>query len=89
MIPRGRGGATMPHQWRTTTSGLDLWHPTGLGDAFSLNEIHQPIAAFRDKMLFVSGLDNMAANEQAPYGGGGHGTANVTALTWRHLSHSR
>jgi hypothetical protein len=61
--------------------GYDLWAPTGAGETLELGPIHQDLAPFRSKLLILQGVDNGAAIEQGEYGGGGHGTSNVTALT--------
>jgi hypothetical protein len=77
--PHGTGG------WRADGTeeghGVDLWAPVGTGESLELGPIHQGLAPFRDKLLVVTGVDNGAAVQQGEYGGGGHGTSNVTALT--------
>jgi hypothetical protein len=43
---------------------MEQWTPAADGSAFQLTPILEPLAAYRDRMLLVTGLDNKAA--QAP-----------------------
>jgi hypothetical protein len=62
--------------------GEDWWRPADpTSTDLVLGPIHQPLAAFRSKLLLLEGVDNKAAMAQAQYGSGGHGISNVTALT--------
>ena len=60
---------------------LNHWKPADPGENLVLGQIHQPLAAFVQKLLVLQGIDNMAGGVQAQYGSGGHGISNVTALT--------
>ncbi|MDQ3034235.1 MAG: DUF1552 domain-containing protein [Myxococcota bacterium] len=60
---------------RGTEHGLDHWAPTSApGAALRLGSIHQPLAAHRDELTVIEGLDNAAS----PIA---HRGTNVTALT--------
>jgi hypothetical protein len=62
--------------------GNDWWRPADASsEALVLGPIHQPLAPWVDRLLVLEGVDNRAAIVQHQYGQGGHGTANVTALT--------
>lgn len=62
--------------------GEDWWRPADpSSEQLVLGPIHQPLDAFVDKLMVLDGVDNRAAIEQHQYGQGGHGIANVTALT--------
>lgn len=62
--------------------GDDWWRPADVTSTdLVLGPIHEPLAAFRAKLLLLEGVDNKAAMAQAQYGSGGHGISNVTALT--------
>lgn len=62
--------------------GLDYWRPADpTSSDLVLGPIHQPLEPWRAKLLLLEGIDNKAATKQDPYGAGGHGIANVTALT--------
>ncbi len=71
--------------WRADGSGnghgIDLWAPASASESLAVGPIHESLAPYQDKLLVLQGIDNGAANQQGEYGGGGHGTANVTALT--------
>jgi hypothetical protein len=76
--------------WRADGSGeghgYDYWMPTGTGEALELGLIHQDLEPHKSKVIVFTGIDNGAAVEQGEYGGGGHGTSNVTALTAANIS---
>lgn len=65
--------------------GLHWWHPLTSDEtlrAINLGPLHQGL--FDDlvsDLVLLRGIDNEAANAQAPYGGGGHRWVNVTHLT--------
>jgi hypothetical protein len=75
MGPRGKYDGSDENQ------GNDFWRPASSGEDLVLGPIHEPLAAFRDKLLVLEGVDNMAATAQDLYARGGHGVSNVTALT--------
>ena len=62
--------------------GEDWWRPADLtSEDLVLGPIHEPLAAFREKLLVLESVDNKAGIEQSEYGAGGHGNSNVTCLT--------
>ncbi|MEM9072595.1 MAG: DUF1552 domain-containing protein [Myxococcota bacterium] len=65
--------------------GLHWWHPLADDEtltAGNLGLIHSGLLDdFVDQLILFRGIDNEAANAQAPYGGGGHGWVNCTHLT--------
>lgn len=70
------------HDGLGADQGEDWWRPADpTSESLVLGPIHQPLAAFRSKLLLVEGVDNKAAMAQAQYGSGGHGISNATALT--------
>jgi len=58
-----------------TPNGINMehWTPTATGKAFEVTPILKPLAAYKEKMLFISGLNNNAGNalpgegESAPH----------------------
>jgi len=74
-------GTRGKHDGRGSNQGNDWWRPADPGESLVLGPIHEPLAAFRDKLLVLESVDNRAATGQDRYGRGGHGIANVTALT--------
>jgi hypothetical protein len=74
-------GRTRKYDGRGSNHGHDEWRAADRGEALVLGPIHQPLAAFRDKLLVLESIDNKAAIAQHQYRTGGHGTANVTVLT--------
>ncbi len=62
--------------------GLDLWRsPDPTNPELVLGPIHEPLEAWRDKLVVIEGIDNKAAISHHQYGLGGHGVANVSALS--------
>src|SRR5215218_3963107 len=53
---------------------MDFWTPAVEGPAFELSPVLQPLAAFRDRLLVLSGLNG-------PRGGGAHAGASTLFLT--------
>jgi len=43
------------------TSSVNYWKPTGTGSGLELSPILQPLEAFRDRMVVVSGLSHKQA----------------------------
>jgi Protein of unknown function (DUF1552) len=60
---------------------LNHWKPADPGEALQLGAIHQDLESFKDKLMVIQGVDNMAGGVQAQYGSGGHDISNVTSLT--------
>ncbi|UJR79341.1 DUF1552 domain-containing protein [Sandaracinus amylolyticus] len=82
--PNGDGG------WRADGRGeghgLDYWAPASTSETLALGPIHQDLAPWASKLLVLQGVDNRAGILQSEYADGGHGTANVTALTAADIS---
>jgi len=76
--PSARNGARS--DGKGAHHGWDDWAPADPGEALVLGPIHKPLESVRDYCLVLRGINNMACTTKAPYGGG-HGWANVTALT--------
>ena len=57
---RGRAAATPPHRFQTfyvpNGMAMEYWTPKGDGRAFELSPVHEPLAAFREQMLVLSGI---------------------------------
>jgi hypothetical protein len=53
------------HQSRADPQREDLWTPTQTGSAFELGPLLEPLAAHRDDLLVVSGLEQTAGPELA------------------------
>jgi hypothetical protein len=66
-------GAVMPN-----------WTPATEGAGFELSTILQPLAAFRDNLLVISGLDNAPAVARIGEPAGGHGRIGAAFLTGVH-----
>jgi hypothetical protein len=62
---------------------MSQWAPTTEGD-LNLSRILQPLAAHRDRMLLLSGLDNAEADGHPGDGGGDHSRAQAAFLTGVH-----
>jgi hypothetical protein len=58
---------------------MDRWTPSSTGAGFTLTETLQPLAAHRDKLLVLSGIDNAVRNELQE--GNGHNTAGRSLMT--------
>ena len=56
------------------------WWPTGEGAQFELKETMQPLAALKDRLLVLAGLDHVNATP-GPDGAGDHARASGTFLT--------
>lgn len=74
-------GRTRKYDGRGSNHGHDWWRAGDRGERLVLGPIHEPLQAFRDKLLVLESIDNKAAVAQHQYRTGGHGTANVTVLT--------
>ncbi len=60
MLPPLRAATTRPHRFQAfyTPNGMamEYWTPKGEGAAFELSPIMQPLAAYKDQMLVLSGI---------------------------------
>lgn len=63
---------------------MDEWRPVGTGADFTLSPILAPLESMRDRIVVVSGLDNMAAGLN--YQAGGHESAHKGLMTGMPLS---
>ena len=57
---------------------LDRWRPGQTGRGFDLPELLEPFAPYRDRMLVLSGIDNVVRREME---GNGHNPAGRSLLT--------
>jgi Protein of unknown function (DUF1552) len=57
---RGRAAATPPHRFQTfyvpNGMAMEYWTPKSEGRAFELSPVLEPLAAFREQMLVLSGI---------------------------------
>jgi hypothetical protein len=57
---RGRAAATPPHRFQTfyvpNGMAMEYWTPKSEGRAFQLSPVLEPLAAFREQMLVLSGI---------------------------------
>lgn len=63
---------------------LDKWTPAAEGANFALSSTLKPLAAFRDHLFVLSGLDQKNANARPGEGGAFHSRACATFLTGMH-----
>jgi hypothetical protein len=63
---------------------MEKWTPAEAGAAYELTPMLQPLAAFRDRLLVLSGLDDKAGIPRPGEGGGDHARAAATFLTAVH-----
>ena len=60
MLPRGRAAAKPVHRFQTfyvpNGMAMEYWLPRGEGTAFELSPIMEPLAAYREQLLVLSGL---------------------------------
>ena len=63
---------------------MDYWLPKGEGTAFELSPVLQSVAAFRDRMIVLSGLNQVQANPLPGEGVGDHARAGAVFLTGVH-----
>jgi hypothetical protein len=57
---------------------MQYWTPKGVGPAFEITPVMQPLARYRDRMLVVSGLTQRSPGSE---GGGNHAHASTKFLT--------
>ncbi len=76
------GGAPLRMAFLTFANGIvpDKWFPTGEGRDFQFNDTMAPLAALKDRLQVLGGLDNNPA-AQGPDGPGDHGRGGGTMLT--------
>jgi Protein of unknown function (DUF1552) len=67
---------------------MQQWTPAGNGDAFELSPTLEPLAPFRDRLLVLSGLADLAAMPRPEDGPGDHARAAGTFLTAVHIRKS-
>lgn len=65
---------------------LERWIPSKEGRDFEITPALQPLAAFRDRMTILSGLNIKAADTRPGEGGSGHARASAAYLTGIHPS---
>ena len=67
-------------------NGMNMaqWTPSADGTAFELTPILEPLAAFRQHMLVVTGTCNQEADAQSGEGGGDHSRGQAAFLTGAH-----
>lgn len=63
---------------------MDKWTPAIQGAAYELPPILEPLAAFRDQMLVLSGLDHNNGVAREGEGGGDHSRSSAVWLTGAH-----
>jgi hypothetical protein len=63
---------------------MNQWTPAAEGTDFELTPILQPLSAFRDRLVVVSGLDNRSGLAAAGEPAGGHGRIGAAFLTGVH-----
>ncbi len=63
---------------------MDQWTPSLSGAAYELPPILEPLAAFRDQMLVLSGLDHNNGVAREGEGGGDHSRSSAVWLTGAH-----
>jgi hypothetical protein len=67
-------------------NGMNMarWKPQGVGSDFELTPVLQPLAAFRNELLVLSGLCNKEADAVPGEGGGDHSRGQAAFLTGVH-----
>jgi hypothetical protein len=66
-------------------ANMKTWTPTAEGAAYEMTPMLEPLAAFRDRMLVVSGLDNKPGLALPGEPAGGHGRIGGSFLTGVHV----
>ena len=92
MVPAfGRLAAAAPNISRLSTiyigngANMKTWTPAAEGSAYEMTPMLEPLAAFRDRMLVISGLDNKPALALPGEPAGGHGRIGGSFLTGVHV----
>jgi hypothetical protein len=65
---------------------MEKWTPPALGKNYEITPGLQPLAAFRDRMTILGGMDIKAADTRPGEGGSGHARASAAYLTGIHPS---
>ena len=74
---RGEGAMEPQSAW----FGYDLWRPPTESETLTaLGEEMASLEPLKQELLLLRGIWSRAGKVQGPYGGGGHGYSNVTAL---------
>ena len=92
MVPAfGRLAAAAPKTSRLSTiyigngANMKTWTPAAEGRAYEMTPMLEPLAAFRDRMLVISGLDNKPGLALPGEPAGGHGRIGGSFLTGVHV----
>ena len=92
MVPAfGRLAAAAPNIPRLSTiyigngANMKTWTPAAEGNAYEMTPMLEPLAAFRDRMLVISGLDNKPGLALPGEPAGGHGRIGGSFLTGVHV----
>jgi hypothetical protein len=92
MVPAfGRSLAAAPKPSRLSTiyigngANMKTWTPTAEGAAYEMTPMLEPLAAFRERMLVISGLDNKPGLALPGEPAGGHGRIGGSFLTGVHV----
>jgi len=92
MVPAfGRLAAAAPNISRLSTiyigngANMKTWTPAAEGSAYEMTPMLEPLAAFRDRMLVISGLDNKPGLALPGEPAGGHGRIGGSFLTGVHV----
>src|SRR5262245_10466919 len=92
MVPAfGRLAAAAPKASRLSTvyigngANMKTWTPIAEGRAYEMTPMLEPLAAFRDRMLVLSGLDNRPGLALPGEPAGGHGRIGGSFLTGVHV----
>jgi Protein of unknown function (DUF1552) len=92
MVPAfGRLALAAPRTSRLSTiyigngANMKTWTPAAEGSAYDLTPMLEPLAAFRDRMLVISGLDNKPGLALPGEPAGGHGRIGGSFLTGVHV----
>jgi hypothetical protein len=63
---------------------MDKWTPTGMGSAFEMTPILEPLTSLREHVLLLSGLSHLEALSRPGEGAGDHARASAGYLTGIH-----
>ena len=63
---------------------MNMWTPTATGAGFKLTPILEPLAPFQDRLLVLSGLNNLEARQMPGENNGDHPRACTALLTGTH-----
>src|SRR5688572_10209972 len=86
---RAAAAAAAPKRLSTIYVGnganMKMWTPAAQGADYQLTPMLEPLAAFRDRMLVISGLDNRPGLALPGEPAGGHGRIGGSYLTGVHV----